>query len=606
MRLKRFEVRNFKGLKSVSFEWDRFAVLIGENNVGKSSLLQALDWFLSGSAIKDENLCHNHVATEENPVELIGYFVELTDVEKTAPAVHGRLLGEEWVLKKKFWCDADGNWKEQYLSMSQPEEFIDWPNSTTSWNAFPASYRDLIDVLPDRGARPNMAKLDQLKNSVRDRKPELVRRLDATWVPNPGGGGNWKSNANSILPRAIFIHAVQEAAAEAISKEVSSYGKIISLLLEKKLMQRAEIQRLREDIAAVFKLFSPDPEHPELQAPEIREIQESINIHLNEIVGGSVRIATREANMQPLFLPNTTLMMTAEGATIETTVEHQGHGLQRSLIITLLQVLAAVQGEIEAVGVADNNRPVIFMIEEPELYMHPQMERKMRDALYRVASQDRTQVVCCTHSPVFLDMGQRHKSIVRVSRENGAVAFSQVLRDLFDGPDAESKRDRLQFLSEFHAAVNEVFFARRVALLEGRTELAVFDYAAQRTGLFERHPDVRRDVSLIDCRGKSNIPLFQTVLNHFAIPYLAVYDEDAGAEAAILNTEIDGLAAAGNNNATLRITPRDIETLLGYAAGSNKPYRATKRVEELCNGAGLPGAFIKALNQAYFRQDLEP
>jgi putative ATP-dependent endonuclease of OLD family len=300
-------------------------------------------------------------------------------------------------------------------------------------------------------------------------------------------------------------------------------------------------------------------------------------------------------------------VMKAEGTAVETTVEHQGHGLQRSLIITLLQVLATVQGEIEAAGVQDSTRPIIFMIEEPELYMHPQMERKMRDALHRVSVQDRTQVICCTHSPVFLDMGRRHKSIVRVSRQNGLVAFQQVLTDLFDGPDADSKRDRLRFLSEFHAGVNEVFFARGVVLVEGQTEVAVFDHAAQGTGVFERHPDVRRDVSLIDCRGKSNIPLFETVLNHFGISFLAVYDEDAGAAEAALNEEIDSLAGVGNNSTAHRITPRNIETLLGgYAAGSNKPYRATKRVDELRNGAGLPEGFTKALNQVYFRQDAEP
>src|SRR4029453_5079552 len=118
--------------------------------------------------------------------------------------------------------------------MSQPEEFVDWPASTTTWNAFPASYRDLIDELPDHGARPNAGKLEQLKVRIRNQKPELVRRLEATWIPTPGGGGNWKSNANSILPRPIFIHAVQEAAAETVSKEASSYGKIVSLLVEKK------------------------------------------------------------------------------------------------------------------------------------------------------------------------------------------------------------------------------------------------------------------------------------------------------------------------------------------------------------------------------------
>lgn len=607
MRLRRFQIRNFKGLKDVSFEWERFVVLIGENNTGKSSVLHALESFLSGSPIKDLKLCRNHVAPEEEPVELIGYFVDLSSTERSASAVAGRMLDSEWVLKKSFWCDGNGVWKEMYYSLAQPEHFVGWPESTGSWTSFSADYQPFIEKLEDRGSRPSQATLEQLKSVVRSERPDLIEKLDATWMPNPGGGGNWKSNANSILPRAIFIHAVQEAAAEATSKDASSYGKIISLIVERKMMAKPEILKLRQHMGVVLKLFSPDPEHPEEQAPEIREIQATINAHLNQVVGGSVRITTRDPDIQPFFLPNTTLMMKADGAAVETIVEHQGHGLQRTLIITLLQVLATIQNEAEAKREEDKPRATIFMIEEPELYLHPQMERKMRDALYRVSDQDQTQVIACTHSPVFLDMGQRHASIVRVVNDNGSITFKQVTEDIFDAVDADVAKERLKFLSEFQAGVNEVFFARRVVLVEGRTEIAAFDYAAQKMGLFARHPAIRRDVSIIECGSKSNIPLFEKVLNHFNIPYLALYDEDHGAEAMTENQMIDDTAAAGGeHNRTERVVPRDLETLLNYGAGRNKPYRAIKRIELLCNGAGLPPEFVRLLNQVYFRENSEP
>ena len=37
MRLRRFEIHNFKAIKYTSIEWDDLLVLIGENNCGKSS-----------------------------------------------------------------------------------------------------------------------------------------------------------------------------------------------------------------------------------------------------------------------------------------------------------------------------------------------------------------------------------------------------------------------------------------------------------------------------------------------------------------------------------------------------------------------------------------
>jgi predicted ATP-dependent endonuclease of OLD family len=42
MRLQKFEIVNFKGIERCEFEWDDLIVLIGENNSGKSTVLQAL------------------------------------------------------------------------------------------------------------------------------------------------------------------------------------------------------------------------------------------------------------------------------------------------------------------------------------------------------------------------------------------------------------------------------------------------------------------------------------------------------------------------------------------------------------------------------------
>src|SRR5436190_23039892 len=108
MRLKKFEIRNFKGIEAISFDWQDLVVLIGENNCGKSSVLQALNWFLGGSPIKDEHLCRNHVATEGAPVELTGHFDQLTPGDRAQSAINGRTFGEACTLKTAFWCDFAG------------------------------------------------------------------------------------------------------------------------------------------------------------------------------------------------------------------------------------------------------------------------------------------------------------------------------------------------------------------------------------------------------------------------------------------------------------------------------------------------------------------
>jgi len=622
MRLCKFEIKNFKGLQNTSFEWDEIIILIGGNNTGKSTVLQALQWFLSGGQIKDEALFFDKLTDEEHAIELIGYFDQLTQEEKQAPAVRGRMNGEQWVIKKRFWLEmgnaeeTERSWKELYYSFSSRETFVDWPDNETSWSNFSSNYQDLIDRIPNRGPRTNTQTRNELRELVRQYKPELISQTEPLWIQNPGGGGNWKSNANSIIPRFILVKAVHDATDEANSKEASSYGKIISLIVEKKMMRRPEVVELRRQIENVLKLFCPDPEHPECQAIEIRDIQDRINERLNDVIGGITSIKTSDPDIRPILLPSTTLVIKDRPDSLETPIAHQGHGLQRTLIMTLLQILVEIQSEPEPdeEGTGESSvitpKPVILAIEEPELYMHPQMERKMRDTLYRLASKPRFQVICSTHSPIFLDMAQKHKSIIRVVKNSQRrVVFFQVSEELFEGDDAESERERLRLMATFNPTVNEVFFATRAVLLEEQTAIYAFERAAELVGIFDRHPHIRRDLTLIDCCGKRSIPMFQKVLNHFKIPYTVIHDEDRGnISEEQVNSKIEQfLDIPGGQNKRYMIGPNNIEGMLGCAdTGKAKPYKALKKVEELHMLGSLPSEFLKILNWVYFGQDTEP
>lgn len=618
MRLKKFEIHNFKGIQSASFEWEDIIILIGENNAGKSSVLEALQCFLGGSIVKDENLFCEHQIDAAHAIELIGYFDQLTADEEAAAAVRGRMNGNEWVIKKRFWAETETpesterSWKELYYSYSVSEKFIGWPENEASWTNFPSDYQPLIAQLG--AVRSNQTTRKQLEELIRQNKPELIDRSVAGWLENPGGGGNWKSNANSIIPRFIIVKAVHDASSETISKEASAYGRILSLIVEKKMMQRPEVVALKEQIEKVLQLFRPDPQHPELQADEIKDAERRINDRLQEVVGGIVSIETIEPDIKPVLLPSTILTMKDSPDAVSTSIAHQGHGLQRTLIMTLLQILAEIQIEIDvtdtrAAGGTPNNRSTILAVEEPELYMHPQMERKMRDVLYRLADQDGLQVVCTTHSPVFLDIAQKHKAIVRVIKDGTRnVSFLQVTAELFSSPPSgeDEERERLQIILRFNPFVNEVFFAKRVVLLEEQSAIAAFEIAAELSGLFFRYPNTKRDTILIDASGKYQIPIYQKVLNHFQIQYTVVFDEDSGnLNVTRINNKITALLS-GTSNKSYLISPTDLEELLGYSATGDKTYQAFKRVKELHSTTGFPDAFVKAMNFVYFGEETEP
>lgn len=63
--------------------------------------------------------------------------------------------------------------------------------------------------------------------------------------------------------------------------------------------------------------------------------------------------------------------------------------------------------------------------------------------------------------------------------------------------------------------INEFFFAKKIILVEGDTEQAVLMQVKN------------ADTTILNCRGKANIPMFEKILNHFGMNYIVMHDLDS-------------------------------------------------------------------------------
>ena len=109
MRLSKATIENFRGIKNLEIEFDRdITVLIGENNSGKSSIIEALRLCLD--AIKSDKACNfndfdfyrdekwKDIHTCE-PIKLTLSFLETEDHKWTAPITQGLndvIVGDEY------------------------------------------------------------------------------------------------------------------------------------------------------------------------------------------------------------------------------------------------------------------------------------------------------------------------------------------------------------------------------------------------------------------------------------------------------------------------------------------------------------------------------
>src|SRR4030043_20729 len=76
MRLSQLSITNYKALRDVTIPLSRFGCLIGENNSGKSSFLQALSLFFSGS-----KLSASYFFDESKPIRIAVTFEDIGDAD---------------------------------------------------------------------------------------------------------------------------------------------------------------------------------------------------------------------------------------------------------------------------------------------------------------------------------------------------------------------------------------------------------------------------------------------------------------------------------------------------------------------------------------------
>jgi CRISPR-associated exonuclease Cas4 len=255
----------------------------------------------------------------------------------------------------------------------------------------------------------------------------------------------------------------------------------------------------------------------------LAELEKALTLELRENWDVRVLLEVIAPDIQKVLELGTRLQVD-DG--LKTLAEDKGHGLQRALIFAMIRIWADVlrkdsEKSEEAKKSREASLSSIWAIEEPELFLHPHAQRNLYRSLKKICSTSDNQVILCTHSTHFVDMND-YRSIAVIEKNaaaKGTVA-KQCQTDLFAGSDAKSQRDRFHMSYWINPDRAEVFFAKKVVLVEGETERACLPYLA------EKLECDTAGITIVDCGGKHNLVLYIRILNAFGIPYCVVHDED--------------------------------------------------------------------------------
>lgn len=253
--------------------------------------------------------------------------------------------------------------------------------------------------------------------------------------------------------------------------------------------------------------------------------------------------------------------------------EELGLGIQSAMVVGIFEAFRQCGGSFGT-----------LVIEEPEMYLHPQAQRYFFRLLCELAEANQCQVIYSTHSPIFADVN-RFESLRLVRRDANRTCVSYVE----SSENLKAARDKFKLGSRFDTTRNEVLFANRALVVEGYGDriaaLLVFDK-------LNIDPDAE-GIAIVDCGGKSGIELIVSVCKALALPFVVVHDEDvwpiddgAGEEKRRKQAE---------NNAEEEKNRRILE-----AAGVDKVYVVRPSLEDALgisrNATDKPRRIAEALN----------
>lgn len=332
--------------------------------------------------------------------------------------------------------------------------------------------------------------------------------------------GEWRANPTGIpeaikalFPEPLVIGAMEDAAEDASkAKTNTTIGKLlgeftaaiedahsseVQLVLQRLrnsfsasgAQRSAALQRFDEAASALVSDFFPGVRiHLELQVPDIGAM----------LKAGTIKVSEREGVVRDF--------------------ETLGHGAQRSIQMALVRYLAETQHRADQ----DTTAPVqrLLLIDEPELYLHPQAIEQVRSALAALATNG-YQVLITTHSPLMI--GRDAICDTRLVRKNadGSTTVAQSVQAALQQHNDDPK-SHLHTLLELKNS-SEWLFSDNVLLVEGKTERRILPKMVEvATG--KSLP--ARKTALVELQGAAAMTKCMDVLSALGIASQGIADLD--------------------------------------------------------------------------------
>jgi putative ATP-dependent endonuclease of OLD family len=539
MRFAHISVSNFKALMDVRLPASRFVCVIGENNSGKSSLLQALLFFVDGKKI-DQSLFFDTQKTISIAVRIDD--ISETDLSLLTNEEHRKrftsiLENKSVTLVRKY--ETTGMSRLQWIDRvpTDPRFDSEQIEALVSGQKPGAAFADSISTtFPELQAqvnsKTNQTQVKQLIQELADKIPDSQKKSQEADLP-----AGFDNTIKPLLPEPIYIPAVKDLADDIATKDSASFGRLLGILLN---LIAPDLQ----DADETFKILNTKLNKTKSEAGELVDERLTAVKTIESLVQSHVQENFPKVEID-FRIPPPEMKTVLSGAQIwvndgiSQLIESKGDGLKRAVTFSILRSFVELRRS-QKVGDATHSRPqnYLFLFEEPELYLHPTAQKILFDALSEISKSHH--VFVTTHSPLFFNADATGTFIKLAKRSEHAIAprpFSEAKAiDLAD-IDAKSKFQIISYETNNHA-----FFSRLVILVEGDSDVLVVPHIARL--LDSTWSPEATGAGFCRIGGKGNIAKYKEFFTNFGVRTCIITDLDClldGYEHLGASTECDQL-----------------------------------------------------------------
>lgn len=431
MKIYSVSIENFRGIKSAKLVLPDHAVFIGDNNTGKSSILEAIDLVLGPDRLSRRPPVDEHDFFEGKylPVAASEEGAMADEAEEVPIAEAPKITIDVTIIGLSEEQEARFGGNIEWLNVETGDFFTEANPAGVDAANIKAALRVTFIGVYDSDEDDFAGNTFYSRSLTEADKPEPFSKKD-------------KQHCGFLFLRSI------RTGSRALSLE---HGSLLDIILRLKEIRPQMWEGTIGSLAA-FDVAS-DP------AIGISGVLDSIDKSLKKYVprewGMKPHLKVSNLTREHLRKVVTAFIATGDGDHAAPFFR-QGTGTINMLVLAMLS------------QIAEDKQNVIFAMEEVETAIPPYAQKRIVHELRRLAAQS----IVTSHSPYVLEEYKLDETVI-LSRANDGV-LSQAKITLPDS--VKHKRYRQEFRTRFC----EGLLSRRVLIAEGATEASAFPVAARR------------------------------------------------------------------------------------------------------------------------------